>query len=184
MTKGTIKRGFFRVWLILLSLSLIIVPLWYFFSGMQTALLSGSCFELLEVSPPNVNELSAQEFLDSGVEGLSRIDPPETLCTNALTSEDSRLQALKRDWHLLTSLQVRFPDNVVRVVSTSSSKGVPALFTQSDVAFRRVVRSELLKESGMLEIAVIIAFFALWWIGRLTAALGLWVRRGFVERRN
>lgn len=176
MATSSVKRGLFRTWLVFLGLTLIGAPCWHIYAGMTTV--DHSCFELLDTSP-SLTAVLAADFLESADSEFRSMTLPVTLCTDPLHYDEANPQTLRRAWRHIKALRVKFSDEEVKEIPTSSLHDLTDLFVRSDMVLSRAVFWELVRDTWIIEAAVLIAFTTLWWVGRLTAALILWIRRGF-----
>ena len=179
MPTNSSRRGLFRIWLVLLSLALMIVPCWYVYTGMKMA--DHSCFDLLAVTPTNSLRVSSDDLIEPGEPSIGL---PAIICTEPSAYDDPQRRALERSWMRLTSVSVKLADKRVQTFQTAALHGSTDLLVKSDMTFERVAFWSLVRDFWMLEVAVVVAFGVIWWIGRLTAAVILWVCRGFTSAQR
>ncbi len=163
------RRGFFRLWLTLTAIALIVAPFWWIHHQTSNALYP--CFEVMEFHFKDTPETT------NGTAPVG-VALPHTICTDPVLF-DPDLQAIERLWKNLDSLKVKFGFEDVETVFPAKMGNYFALVSLAMTKYKRAEFDDALKDIPYIEGSILILAGILWWSVRLAEAITTWIRRGF-----
>ena len=158
-----VRRGLFRLWLVLTVGAVIFVPIQMVFETVPNG--HSACFEITEIKSDGSRPLAIEEY-------GSRV---RVICTDR--PDDA--SAFERDWSRITSLKVRYLYANEAVVVIPGAESVHSFYAQAIKDDKRAAWGFVLRKAPLLDGIVLALAVVAWWVGRLAVALAGWIARGF-----
>jgi len=115
------------------------------------------------------------------LEGSSEyfLNVPFTVCTGPERYDDLDHRILRKRWSVISGVRVKFSGKQPETISTADFRDVYGLYSRSDASLRHAVFLDFLHDLPWMEVLILLAFILLWWVGRLIAAVSVWIGKGF-----